>query len=140
MNDKDILRADEETLGGIAGEVLIEEPWCHDLAHSYRGGQDRWWCHKCEKKWQGERSNCTPSCTVPDQIALTWPEAMKWRDWAVEKFGARAVRIAMSIVAMNHTNTKVEKRVQIRYGAIWFSVYAQPIHYIKVVCLCVKKG
>ncbi len=53
------------------------------------------------------------------------------RDKAVKKFGATKFRNAMRKVAMAQTKTEPPtKFTQLQFGANWFSVYAQPRHYI----------
>ncbi len=109
-------------------------PWKHD----WISDSIVTYCSRC----RGHLDDVTTPefCSVPDPITIDWNTAMEWRDKAVKKFGARAFRIAMSVVAMRHTATSPRTRHnQLQYGANWFSVYAQPKHYL-IAAACAFSG
>lgn len=69
-------------------------------------------------------------CSEYETIPLTWPEAMKWRDWAVKEFGE--LDYMLSLLSVYKTTAEYKCG---RFEA-WVAAYAQPEHYIKAACLC----
>jgi len=70
-------------------------------------------------------------------VPLTWPEAMKWRDWAVGEFGVGKLEEAM--LGIYNPNRCFKDF----YFQEWLlSPHCTPEHYIKAACLCVirQKG
>jgi hypothetical protein len=128
-----ILKATGDELSRLAGEVLQPEK-----------NEHRWPMHntticlKCDQRlrifstiYAGDIDTEAKKlpCPVPDPIPLTWAEAMKWRDWAEE-----------------HDFYGLDKQLEAVYrfcrdGSFepwgrWFTLFAQPEHYIKAACLC----
>lgn len=122
----EILQADDKTLPRLAGEVLRPRSSQHCFVKSYETATGRWKrCRNCNHILHADAPQ--GSCET-DPIPLTWPEAMKWRDWAVEKFGKHAFYEAVEKVfnargiALTGLNVLYETKAQ---------------DYIKAACLCV---
>jgi hypothetical protein len=62
-------------------------------------------------------------------VPLTWPEAMKWRDWGVKEFGKVAFHRAMYALFCDYDDTQ-----------LMIITYALPEHFIKAAILCKLKG
>lgn len=124
ITEKEILNATEETLPQIAGKVLQPENNKHVMPSKYGS---RGLCLKCGKyldwtRWKEE-------CISVDPIALTWDNAMKYRNWAVEEFGKFSYyRIIKLLVPCSGTEGLNKDE--------WIIIKALPIHYIKASCLC----
>lgn len=65
---------------------------------------------------------------------------VKWRDWAVDKYGAQAFWKAMDTVFTKVWPEYKASGKHIYYStSAWTMTYAQPYHYMLAVCLCVIK-
>lgn len=130
-----------DELGKKLAEVLTPGPWKHyikpiiDPEYSYG-------CTKCEKKNKSyARLAFTADCSVPDPITIDWNTAMEWRDKTVRKYGAKEFRRAMSRTVMCQVNTEPKTvHLQVLFGANWFSVYAQPKHYLIAAAMSKDKN
>jgi hypothetical protein len=122
-----ILAATGEELSRLAGEVLQPDVRSgkHDNRGNSRGYLGRvvdWKCVKCGEVTDGRGP--TTHCNGFDSIHLTWPEAMKWRDWAVKEFGtARVSTVVQEVFGGKDAPAK-------------YLLLALPEHYIKAACLC----
>ena len=117
-----ILTCPEKDLPRMAGEILLPEH-CNDRSHrfsaAHRDGCNKKRCFKCNKPY-GEAN-----------IPLTWDNAMKWRDWAVDKYGWEAFIGALAEVtkyawhgAKGYTSPEAYALAK-----------AQPHHYIRAAML-----
>ncbi len=93
---------------------------------------DREQC-KCDtfhrvKAWDEFRCNDCAGYEDENTIPLTWPNAMKWRDWAVEKVGDEAFREAFL------------ESLPEGFNVFFHICHAQPQHYIKAAMLCAAEG
>ena len=78
-----------------------------------------------------ERQTSHP-CTVPDLIPLDdWNVAMKWRDWAVGKYGQMAYGPALAKVSGVKDDYSL---------AFWLMTDARPADYLKAAALCKLEG
>ena len=65
----------------------------------------------------------------PDPIPLTWDNAMKWRDRAVEYEEQEYIQAMWEVYYTQECNTKV--------GIVqWLTTLAQPHHHIRAAMLC----
>ena len=126
-----ILEATGSGLSRIADSIL-SGPFKHDTVNH---GTHHVKCTRCDEviplmeRWDlKERFPCWVS-PFDDLIPLTWPEAMKWRDWAVKEFGKDEFMAAFK----KALNLKVHDYI-FYFGFVTFD--AQPEHYIKAACLC----
>jgi hypothetical protein len=63
---------------------------------------------------------------------------MKWRDWAVEKFGYASWKIALGKI---HGDIYFGESNQQFFDYIeWLELKIEPEHYIKAACLCVLEA
>jgi hypothetical protein len=129
ITKEQMLKPTGDELSRLAGEVLQVK---HDMAND---GVNHVTCKVCDEtlplmcRWDlPERYPC--------EVPLTWDEAMKWRDWAVEKFGDLAWQDP--IWKLYHDVSGDRKKVCVY--AHRFIAYAQPEHYIKAACLCKLQG
>ena len=135
MTKDQILSASEKNLPRILGEVLQPEPSQHDTRRMDRAMANHKppYCRKCDCKVP-----YSELCTVPDPIPLDdWPEAMKWRDWAVEKYGEDTYWASLCEVfksSQNPTSNDLPKFQWFVYGICRF----KPKHYLIAAALCVK--
>lgn len=127
MTTNQILTASDSDLLRLLGEVLQPEKNKHhreplgvSRLHAYK-------CRKCHETFADFDAVYTGICTFADPISLTWPEAMKWRDWAVEKYGIDAYFEAFTEVT---TSDNLLNIVEV-------PCYAQPKHYLQACALCV---
>lgn len=126
-----ILNATGDKLGRLAGEVLGSDvPHWHN-PEDIGGGEYK--CLYCNKVgFQKDVEDNSQTCTVGLPIDLTWPEAMRWRDWAVGEFGrvkfCRMLDKAMREVT-NNCHMELKRACD-----------ARPEHYIKAACLCKLGG
>ena len=120
----DLLKASGDKLSKLAGQILQPEV-CQKCFLSKDG--------VCDKKEGLKVDRC-------NLIPLTWPEAMKWRDWAVKEYGALAIETAMVSVMYPDIDMSKEDAMSERVLTIsslsFFAKKAQPEHYIKAACLC----
>ena len=132
LNKEQILEATGEELSKIAGEVLeyggninrkiVPKGSYYHFFPEGCGGV----CSKC-----GEQINKFDTyCTETNPVDLTWPEAMKWRDWAVKEF-REVVHQAMWDVCC--ATSEHGSNTAFSY---WLATTVQPEHYIKAACLC----
>ena len=134
ITEQQILKATGDELGRIAGEVLQPDKNKHNCSNSGSGGV----CSKCLKyiDWTLQRSECISA----DTITINWPNAMKWRDWAVGKFGYAKFYDAFTLVyrdylkSLGFTNTGFLNSSFVSF----IIIDAQPEHYIKAVLLTVE--
>ncbi len=121
MKDQ-ILSATGDELSRLAGEVLVGE---HEFI--YRQGRR---CRHCNKT--DVFADDGDICEVP----LTWPEAMKWRDWGVNEFGVLDYIYAVNDVYSHEFNIRPHRvPICVNFGS-WGYTNMQPEHYIKAACLC----
>ena len=149
ITKEQILRADGEELSRLMGEVLQPET---GLKHDYLGACQYINCHKISPVLEQITALC-PRCKMPatkklirmherflqiwhyktpcktKPIPLTWKEAMKWRDWAVENFSLFDVMESMRIIGQEFNKTHD------RFYA-WWTLEAQPKHYLKAAAIC----
>jgi hypothetical protein len=119
ITPEQILKGKE--LSRIAGEVL-----CVKARHKNNTFKHPfYYCDVCGEQ-QGSRE-AKGGCTGFALISLTWPEAMKWRDWGVKEFGAREYGLMFVEVWIKTSHNES--------GPEFISL-AQPEHYIKAACLC----
>ncbi len=131
-----------------------EKEWKHDISNTYEHCEMNCFactkCHKCIENLSHKYISGVPGrtvyssdepCSVPDPIDTEdWKVAMEWRDRCVEKCGARKFRDAMRKVAMYQTNTEpATAHLQRQFGANWFSVYAQPKHYLIAAAMAAER-
>ncbi len=127
MTTNEILNLSDEELPRVAGEVLItKEASPGDFAHDvvYADSADYGSCRKCGM------TILVGDCIFPDPIPLTPANAFKWRDWAVEKYGAVKLKQAILDVYI-HAGGRLEGSF-----SYWLAVFAQPKHYIKAAMIC----
>ena len=100
-----ILRAEGEELSRLLGEAF---------GNNHRKITE--WCNVCMV--------CQASTRKVDTcpITLTWNEAMKWRDWAVKKFG---YCMFTDVVLIARRGTYPD-----------FIAFAKPEHYLKAAAIC----
>ncbi len=128
MKDQ-ILKSTGAELSRLAGEVLQPEKNKHDFRRYGKGGMR--WCVKDRGILFGAKKNI--SC-IPDPIPLTWPEAMKWRDWATCEIRESVADKAFAEIAELENKCFVTtKKLNVEWWWLW---NAQPEHYIKAACLC----
>jgi len=137
MKPDQIIQATEESLPRIAARILIPpELWEHDYSGEL-------FCIKCNVITE-QTMAVKAGCIEPDPVPLTWPEAMKWRDWCVEKYGSDKFRDALIEVYMSmvpeRKYVKWSFTSKLRYTMYHFVISGEPIHYIKAACLCAGEG
>ena len=118
----------KKELSRLLGEVLqpytkhkAKQSLCEMAASSYR-------CKNCGEKQYDPEQVC-PSPRIP----LTPDNAFKWRDWAVEKFGASNLWLALRKVWM-------ECYIGQEPFTTWLATKAQPHHYLIAAALCKLNG
>ena len=118
-----ILNATGDELSRLAGEVLgggkQKHEWSRLIGEKTFGYRYR--CSICRVE-TGERDDYECPKSKPF-IPLTWPEAMRLRDWAVGEYGVPKYMLKFISVKPFDTDLYV-------YYAI-----AQPEHFIKAACL-----
>jgi hypothetical protein len=137
ITKEQILAATGEELSRLAGEVLNT-----NTLHTFNLIKDsNRVCRRCGIKYSDELSR--EVCSVTNPIHLTWPEAMKWRDWAVKEFGGDEYRNALvdiycseADIATEATGTLKECAGYLDRFIQWLATNALPEHYIKAACLC----
>ena len=138
MYSKQILEATGEELSRLAGEVLCPEGGEHtplNILLSY------YECIVCGTEWDQASvismdSHAETKC-LP-HVPLTWPEAMKWRDWITCKIpNFVADEVFIEIAQAENSCFKLTGELKI---AEWWVWNAQPEHYIKAACLCKLEG
>ena len=152
MNNK-ILTCPTEDLPKLLGEVLQPETAnYHDQLHAHEIIRHKispileeitTQCPKC-KQWAAKkliRINeqylqiwySGMPCTV-DPIPLAWPNAIKWRDWAVEKFGEeKFMRSLWELFKIEHKSS-----YSIRTFEQWVAIKAKPHHYLRASAKCAE--
>lgn len=112
MTEDQILNCTDADLPKMSGEVF-----------------DTRYCKNCTTK----PDICTPKrcCYIP--IPLTWDNAMKWRDWAVEKFGYNIFRKTLVDVYFYFIDD-----LKMSFDE-WIITKIRPSHYIKAAMLCAKE-
>jgi hypothetical protein len=110
ITKEQILAATGEELSRLAGEVLRG-------THDNMGGR----CKKCLlcREYQKPPFGC--------HVDITWPEAMKCRDWAVKEFGDETFSYTFVDVWVGTSHNEMGPD---------FVSYALPEHYIKAACIC----
>ena len=124
MKDQ-ILKATGDELSRLAGEVLQPDnksQYCYTK-------DDKHLCSMCHKDIK--LNDCDKSCNF-SLIRLTWPEAMKWRDWAASDDADEDSRFAF-IAGLETIWRSGDMELCFEQ---WVICNAQPEHYIKAACLC----
>jgi hypothetical protein len=139
ITKKQILQATGEELSKIAGEVLQQkhEPTLYgpydDPPSSCISCRH---CHKIIQDVTDEQrvTFWQEYCKVP----LTWPESMKWRDWAVKEFGQDEWFLACMKVMYPESDFSDNKtyRVLLISTLSYMASKADETFYIKAACLC----
>ena len=114
ITKEQILKAEGEELSRLLGEVLLNK---------------RCVCNECEFVHEQCATDTLNRCGDACPIPLTWKEAMKWRDWAVENFSLFDVMESMRIIGQEFNKTHD------RFYA-WWTLEAQPKHYLKAAAIC----
>ena len=128
MTKDQIPKATGDDLSRLAGEVLQPEKQSHDYQMAtYHTINKTWTCRFCYKTIKANKLH--EKCTHANLIPLTWPEAMKWRDWAVGEFGAEEYTEALWQIWKQILNSETPFDE-------WLATKAQPEHYIKAAMLC----
>lgn len=109
-----------------AGKVLQPEKNKH-LVLNQRGTRGS--CSKCDKSL--DWTDWGNKCEFPDPVPIDWPNAGKWRDWCVEKYGEKEYVNNLWFVYKDVTGEAVTFKS-------WLAVYIQPKHYIEAVIRCVE--
>jgi hypothetical protein len=144
MGKEQILQAEGDDLAMMAGKMLIGNhtptlygPYDDPPSTSIS-------CQNCHQIRQDVTASdrkdfWNESC----YIAITPANAFKWRDWAVEKYGATVFWNAMDAVfTMEWATYKNSKDFNRKYVSTpsWAMVYAQPKHYVKAAMLCKEQS
>lgn len=117
MTKDQILNYTDADLPGMAGEVLLPKS-----RHAFN------MCGRCIDCNQYKRK-ADEFCKKT--VQLHWSTAMKWRVWAVEKFGAsKFVQVMYDII----------RHELGRGGMLEIIAEAQPSHYIKAAMLCMAES
>jgi hypothetical protein len=131
ITKQDILEATEETLPRLAGEVLQPEKNKHIPGNRSHG---QTFCSKCDLKlwtWAVPRMQYTHHwerpCERANPIPLTWDNAMKFRDWAVEKYGDCFYDEMYNVYTHDNFCGCFNE---------WLVGYAKPEHYLKAAAIC----
>lgn len=142
MSNK-LLQATGDELSRLA-DGIFSGPFQHDVdAH----GTHHVKCNRCGEviplmdRWDvKERFPCWVS-PFDDLIPLTWPEAMKYRDWAIRECGSNGLRDAfIAMYLYDEPQCKhIKHEALIRYVSYYYLMSAQPSDYIKAACLCKLK-
>jgi hypothetical protein len=141
ITKEQILEATGEELSRLAGEVLCPDasvncPAC-PFKDSMEKFDDRGWIGPCQDL--GPDDSSCESKFRDNSIPLTWPEAMKWRDWAVKSTDDWVVfmlAIYRVYCQAHGLDSKTERSKEASDAYVWFCKYALPEHYIKAACLC----
>ena len=120
----------KKDLGVALAEELASKPWEHDLSHSFRDGQDVWWCIKCKNEWRGERGSCTPSCPTPNPI--------NFKDWNIAKYWQGQGFEGDFERSMKRVWEATKESARIPFGR-WFKYHALPEHYLMAAALSQKR-
>ncbi len=137
MTKDSLLQSTGAELSRLAGEVLQPETLDHIKCATWTS-EEKALCSKCNEWYEvGEYGNPKGLCTIPDPLPLTWPEAMKWRDWGASMFGVTAWGKAMKAVYNDkyHNESKPLETGFYDYDC-WLECGIKPEHYIKAACLC----
>ena len=134
MNPDLLLSASDKDLPRILDGIL-SGPFKHDIENH---GTHHVKCKRCDKiiplmdRWDiRERYPCWVS-PFDDEIPLTWPEAMKWRDWAVENYGVAAYKDALiSVIMPGEENAPNSVKLEM-------VLLATETDHLKASALCVK--
>ena len=131
MTTNKLLQATGDELSRMLGEVLQPEKNGHSRRPAHPKTSFRYQCEKCKEQFHSFDDIYHSKCSIPDPIPLTWESAMKWRDWAVGKFGgATFYDILIEVLGVEHYGAKETR---------WVAVIAQPEHYLKAAALCKLK-
>jgi hypothetical protein len=129
-----ILSASGAELSRLAGEVLQASPHGHIAGQSIEEMEFSYFhCKVC-----GE-VNFEPDshCPLADSIPLTPDNQVKWRDWAVEKYGVEKFLEATCFQLGHETQRTVVTNLVFVHGeSVFWRCLATPAHYIKAACLC----
>ena len=136
MTDQEILKLTGDKLSRVAGEML--QP---DAKHISCCGI----CLVCGKELWEIRAGGPPlyrkayhePCTI--SIPLTWPEAMKWRDWAIKKFGIDEFAGEFARTFLDQVSLVKDDGIILR-RIFKTSLTVLPEHYLKAVLLCVERS
>ena len=144
--EQKLLTIKGEELSRLLGEVLIGEIKQKTITLNCPCGwkprpklKHGTWKYKCPYVNCGVVYLLTEDMFIKraNHITLIWPEAMKWRDWAVgecgwEEFCKNLFKVAHSLGVFKpkHSKTIYE----------WITIEAQPEHYLITAALCKLKG
>jgi hypothetical protein len=127
ITKEQILNATGSDLSRIAGEVLgIKQMHSWPILLHYSNREKL--CSRCKVKHK--KAIEFTVCSVAGVVLLTWPEAMKWRDWAVKEYGEIEFTTTLR-------NIYFEEYFQGKRGFtfdVWLACIAQPEHFIKASC------
>lgn len=137
MTPDPILPSTEETLPAIAAGILQPEMPLHDSVPIQKEVSFyKFRCTKCDTKSAYDLSK--DMCLVRNTIPLTWDNAMKWRDWAVEKYGEGFLHALCEVMINANPSWKFTSDADAKARLMSYAAaYAKPIHYIKAACLVV---
>lgn len=150
ITKEQILQAEGEELSRLLGEVLQPEKNKHILGYGNLEAN----CRKCNELIKVSRASGSSLavnwrfvkgvdriCTIPDPIPLTWPEAMKWRDWAHKiewshhRNGLDMFNNALKSVC--HEVSPISNPCyHLSHYAWWLANKAQPKHYEQAAAYC----
>ena len=137
MSDNRLLTAKGDELSRLLGEVLGnygEHDWTfqrENIKPPYKA-----YCVICGKK---NKTLTLPleKCTKANSIPLDdWNAAMKWRDWAVGKYGDVVFVKHMRKVAVASTGYDIVRSGEHWTLKRWMIAQAQPEHYLIAAALC----
>ena len=137
MKDK-LLNAKGEELSRLLGEVLQPEKNKHN-EEGYKANACMTFCTKCKLEMNEfgvpqpfPTIHFSRPCKHADPVPLTWPEAMRWRDWCSQKLRRSLFEDAMYIVYLSTTYHDV-------FGfCTWLiSDKCEPRHYLIAAARCV---
>ena len=121
----------DKELSQHAGEVLQPEKNKHNYQMvGLNPYGTMCFCKNCGQKFSSPKDGNRLPCP---SISLTWDNAMKWRDWAVENLPLYDVLQAFEYIA-NGLNYEYED------NGDWWKLCATPRHYIEAVVKCVENN
>lgn len=133
-----ILQAEGKELSRVLGEVFPPK-MCFKCVHR----EVDWETVSCgnskSDRYNTEVLSDFEACSeaAADPIPLTWPEAMKWRVWAVGKYNCMAY---LAMLKKIYTVDIVGKTCPFGWSFDMWLMHARPKHYLKAAALCAEKG
>jgi hypothetical protein len=132
MTIEQLLKADKD-LPRMLGELLHGE---------HKEGESGF-CENCYLFMTDENLQKNPTC----DIELFPANAFKWRDWAVEKYGAVIYKDALIDIYCDEVGMLDSERGTLEECLeyfdkyiIWLTVKAQPKHYLLAAAACKLRG